>query len=331
MSALAILTKCPLANCPLTKCPLANCHGLPTPDPFLTLWCLEPGKVVTRLPGPAEHSQHCLQSGGGRIFAKTPSHPINARLWLADWPPHRHIPIDPTSLGVTLRLTLIVAGRTILRTQIRINFNTLGLFLKHLDYLYICVLDTTPGTRSVWSLYSWPVFPCSAPIIPVQDPTALPTLIRLPSGWRHVARHAVVLIAVRSRPVPSRAVRSRPDTVRSRLDTVFALPIKPRSQMLRELPFGENILEVFRQNGESKFLLTSEWKWKWALYQCMAVNHSHCRDCVFSGRFRSLGLVCVGWVGGSQGDSPEFRLCYVKAKRNTRDSLHFPYTFYNKE
>ena len=37
MSALAILTKCPLANCPLancplancrlTKCPLANCHG----------------------------------------------------------------------------------------------------------------------------------------------------------------------------------------------------------------------------------------------------------------------------------------------------------------
>ena len=24
MSALAILTKCPLANCPLAKCPLAN-------------------------------------------------------------------------------------------------------------------------------------------------------------------------------------------------------------------------------------------------------------------------------------------------------------------
>ena len=25
MSALAILTKCPLANCPLVKCPLAEC------------------------------------------------------------------------------------------------------------------------------------------------------------------------------------------------------------------------------------------------------------------------------------------------------------------
>ena len=60
------------------------------------------------------------------------------------------------------------------------------------------------------------------------------------------------------------AVRSRPDTVRSRLDRAYCYCVRathsPPSQMLRELPFGENILEVFRQNGESKFLLTSEWK-----------------------------------------------------------------------
>ena len=70
----------------------------------------------------------------------------------------------------------------------------------------------------------------------------------------------------------------------------------PRSQMLRKLLFGENILEVFRQNGESKFLLTSEVNGN-ENEHCMAVKHSHCRGAL-SGRFRSLCLVCAGGAKG---------------------------------
>ena len=127
------------------------------PRPFSHARCLEPGKVVTRLPGPAEHSQHCLQSGGGGGGGEcSQKHPPTPSMLAYDWligplidtfQSTRHL------WGVTLRPTLIVTRRTIPRTQIRINFNTLGLFLKHLDYLYICFLDTTPGTRSVWSLH----------------------------------------------------------------------------------------------------------------------------------------------------------------------------------
>ena len=61
--------------------------------------------------------------------------------------------------------------------------------------------------------------------------------------------------------------------------------------MLRELPFGENILEVFR-----------------ALYGSQALPLQRCIKMIQ----RSLLLSLVLGGGGSQGDSPEFRLCYVK-------------------
>ena len=43
MSALAILTKCPLAKCPLAKCPLAKCRLAKCP----LAKCLDTGLVYT--------------------------------------------------------------------------------------------------------------------------------------------------------------------------------------------------------------------------------------------------------------------------------------------
>ena len=45
MSALAILTKCPLANCPLANCPLANCPLVNCP----LAKCLATGKYMCML------------------------------------------------------------------------------------------------------------------------------------------------------------------------------------------------------------------------------------------------------------------------------------------